>query len=228
MQKRFIENISKLQNEEDTLDDWEVHEQELFYGDVKLRNLLCICTKPLGTGYPAVHRKNGNQIIVGGGCRTKFNNTYKKRESIKRDTIKKIERGIPIENHDLTFYVKDAIIEYVKTYGIKGYINLLNTYKVNSPIHDLLLEEFNYKIYECSCGRLSATITCPFCFEDKKTIHTFLTKFVESMILKYKKQEYKRKKEEAEAFKMQLDVEDIEFDWFEETYGVMKFGTIYF
>jgi len=227
MQKRFIENITKLQNEGDTLDAWALNEQEPFYGDVKSRNLLCICTKPLGTGYPAIHMKNGNQIIVGGGCRTKFNNTYKKRESIKRDTIKKIERGIPIENHDLTFYVRDAIIEYVKTYGIKGYINLLNTYKVNSPIHALLLENFDFKICECSCGRLSATTTCPFCFEDKKTIRTFLTKFVESMILKYKRQEYKRKKEETDALKLQLDIEEVEFDWFEETYGTMIKGTVY-
>lgn len=223
MQKRFIENVSKLQNAGDTLDMWEVHENEPFYGDVKLRNLLCICTKPLGTGYPAIHRNNGNQIIVGKSCSDKFTNTYKKREETKRETVKKIECGIPIENHDLTLYVRAAILEYVNTYKIAAYIKLLNMYKVNSPIHTLLLENFDYKIYECSCGRLSTTITCPFCEQDKKTIRRFLSKFVESMVLKYKRQE----KEKKEGLKLQFDIEDIEFDWFDETYGIMVGSTIY-
>jgi hypothetical protein len=62
-------------------------------------------------------------------------------------------------------------------------------YKVNSPIHTLLLENFDYKIYECSCGRLSITITCPFCEQCERDKKTFLSKFVESMVLKYKRQE---------------------------------------
>ena len=34
-----------------------------------------------------------------------------------------------------------------KEYGIKTYIDLINMYKVNSPIHTLLLENFDYNMY---------------------------------------------------------------------------------
>lgn len=131
MDQRFKINISKLQENGDTFNDWFILDE-----DQPLEgNYQCICTKRLKYAYVVIHRTNGNQIFVGKSCLTKFKNSYKKANQICINLGKKYQK---IEQHEITEYVQDCIMKFVKDFTIEKYEAIMCLLKIDCPIRELL------------------------------------------------------------------------------------------
>jgi len=131
MDRRFKENIAKLQEYGDTFNSWFVLDE-----DTPVEGIYqCVCTKRLKYAYAVIHRKNGNQIWVGKSCLSKFTNSYKKVKTICQKLGNTYQK---IDQHDLTEYVKESIINYVKRYSIEQYEAIMRYLSIECPIRELL------------------------------------------------------------------------------------------
>jgi hypothetical protein len=135
MDRRFKENIAKLQEDGDGFDAWFVLDEDT----PQEGTFQCICTKRLKYAYPVIHRKNGNQIMVGGTCLTKFNNSYKKVKSMCEKLGKKYQ---VIPPHDVTEYVKECILQYVSNFSIEKYEAIMQFLLLKCPIRELLQPKY--------------------------------------------------------------------------------------
>lgn len=203
MNRRFDVAMEELGN---NLEEWRFDPQPL-EGNIGQRTLQCICTKYLSRGFHGCH-PNGNQIIVGGNCLDKFKKLQKQKREQSRRVITELTKYEPIEEHNLTDYVKDIILKHLDT--VYKMMNILNEYPLLSPIYKFILPELmdlcNKKgitVYECGhgCGKMTFHGYCNTCDQLEQ--------------------------KEANEIKLMMAVEDVEFDWWEETYGIMRFGTIY-
>ena len=193
MNHRFDTAMKELGNR---LEEWKFNSHVL-EGNIAQRTLQCVCTRYLSKGFLGYH-SNGNQIIVGFNCLDKFKKLQKEKREQSTRVITQLKKYEPIEEHNLTDYVKEIILKYLD--NVHMMMNVLDEYSMLSQIYKFILPELidlcNKKgitVYECNCGKMTFDGYCNTC--DK--LH----------------------QKEYYEYKLTMTVEDIEFEWFDETYG---------